>query len=194
VSTNGKTKSWFNHFARTSAKVTGHPIAFFVAVGIIIVWALTGPIFQFNDTWQLVINTSTTIVTFLMVFLIQNAQNRDSLALQLKMDEVIRAVQGAHNTLMNLEELDDEELEEFHKKYAALAERARQKLERGIKDDGCPELDEAEDKVDEAKDEVEAEADRVNEQFKEEVEEVAAKVKKKSRAAKPRTKPTRKSA
>src|SRR4051794_35851213 len=108
--TKNTTKSRFNRFARWSARVTGHPFAFLVAVVVIIIWACTGPMFHYNDTWQLVINTGTTIVTFLMVFLIQNAQNRESIALQLKMDEVIRAVKGAHNTMMNLEELEDEEL------------------------------------------------------------------------------------
>jgi len=131
----------FNHFARVSARVTGHPIAFLLAFLIIVIWACTGPIFKFNDTWQLVINTGTTIVTFLMVFLIQNAQNRDGLALQLKMDEVIRSVQGAKNDLLNLEDLDDDELDAMHKKYAALAELARKRLERGMEDAGCPDID-----------------------------------------------------
>jgi low affinity Fe/Cu permease len=135
-------RSRFNHFARQTSMVTGHPFAFLIAVAIIIVWAITGPIFGFNDTWQLVINTGTTIVTFLMVFLIQNTQNRDSLAMQIKMDEVIRAVQGAHNSLLNLEEMDDKELEALHKKYEGLAEQARQHLEKGGGDIDSPELDE----------------------------------------------------
>jgi low affinity Fe/Cu permease len=165
---NQTTRSRFNQFARTAAQVTGHPIAFLIAVLVIAVWAVTGPMFGFNDTWQLVINTGTTIVTFLMVFLIQNAQNRDSLALQIKMDEVIRAVEGAHNSMVNLESLEDDELLRLRKKYESLAEHARKKLERGAGDIDCPELDEIEDVVEETK-----------EQVKLEVEEAAADVKKK---------------
>jgi low affinity Fe/Cu permease len=140
-SRSSKVKAWFNRFARAAARIAGHPAAFLVALGVVVVWAVTGPIFQYSNTWQLFINTGTTIVTFLMVFLIQNAQNRESLALQLKMDEVIRAVEGAHNTLMNLEDLEDEELEEIHKKYTSLAQRAREMLDRGEQDVGCPDLD-----------------------------------------------------
>src|SRR3954447_21882186 len=111
MSTNGKTtKSGFNRFARTSAKVTGHPVAFLTAVAIIVIWALTGPIFHFSDTWQLVINTGTTIITFLMVFLIQNTQNRDGKALHLKLDELIRALDGARNNMIDLDRLSDAEL------------------------------------------------------------------------------------
>ena len=101
------------------------------AVMIIVIWGLSGPVFHFSDTWQLVINTGTTIVTFLMVFLIQNSQNRESKAVQVKLDEIIRALEGAHNTLLNLEELDDKELDTIHKRYVALADRARDALERG---------------------------------------------------------------
>ena len=103
----------------------GHPLAFLLAGLIIVVWAITGPFFGFSDTWQLVINTSTTIVTFLMVFLIQNTQNRDSTAVQLKLDELIRAVEGAHNSLLDLEELEDLELERLRAVYEELARRAR---------------------------------------------------------------------
>ena len=100
----------FVGFANAASRAAGRSYAFVFAVGIIIVWAITGPLFKFSDTWQLVINTGTTIITFLMVFLIQNTQNRDSEAMHVKMDEVIRAVNGAHNGLLDLEELDDEEL------------------------------------------------------------------------------------
>jgi low affinity Fe/Cu permease len=100
---------------------------FVVAVGVIVAWAISGPLFGFSDTWQLVINTGTTIVTFLMVFLIQNTQSRDTEAMQLKLDELIRATKGAHNSLLDLEELEDEALAEFRAQYEALAEAARKK-------------------------------------------------------------------
>src|ERR1700675_1001388 len=116
-----KKNSWFNIFAKTSARATGRPVAFILALGTIVVWAVTGPIFGFSDTWQLVINTSTTIVTFLMVFLIQNTQNRDSAAVQIKLDELIRTVEGAHNALLDLEELSEKELERFRLRYEQLA-------------------------------------------------------------------------
>src|ERR1043165_1169073 len=104
-------KSWFARFARATARASGHPLAFLIAVLIVLLWAMTGRIFNFSDTWQLVINTGTTIVTFLMVFLIQNTQNRDSEAVQVKLDELIRAIEGAHNALLNLEDLDEAELD-----------------------------------------------------------------------------------
>jgi low affinity Fe/Cu permease len=126
--------SQFTRFAKWTSRATGHPTAFVAATLIIVVWAVTGPIFGFSDTWQLVINTGTTIVTFLMVFLIQNTQNRDSEAMQLKLDELIRAVNGAHNGLLDLEELTEKDLERIKARYEALARKAREDLERGLKD------------------------------------------------------------
>ncbi|HKY54844.1 MAG TPA: low affinity iron permease family protein [Anaerolineales bacterium] len=121
--------SVFTRFAKWASRATGRPGTFIGAVLIILVWALTGPIFDFSDTWQLVINTGTTIITFLMVFLIQNTQNRDTEAMQIKLDELIRAVSSAQNTMMDLEELDEEELDKIRAEYEKLAEKARKKLE-----------------------------------------------------------------
>ena len=104
------------------------------------VWGITGPIFGFSDTWQLAINTGTTIVTFLMVFLIQHTQNRDSHAVQLKLDELIRAVSGAHNALLDLESLEENELERFRVRYEEIARNARESLRRGEMDTGTPEI------------------------------------------------------
>jgi low affinity Fe/Cu permease len=112
----------------------GHPVAFLLAVLILVGWAVTGPFFGFSDTWQLIINTGTTIVTFLMVFLIQNTQNRDSTALQLKLDELIRAVEGAHNSLLDLEELEEQDLERLRAAYEELARRAREQGLPGLFD------------------------------------------------------------
>lgn len=119
----------FTKFAKWTARVTGKPITFISAVIIILIWAVTGPFFNFSDTWQLVINTGTTIITFLMVFLIQNTQNRDTEALQLKLDELICANQEANNKVLNLEELDDDELDEIREEYYKLAKRAREELD-----------------------------------------------------------------
>ena len=132
---------WFDRLAKIGARATGHPFGFGLAVLIILAWMVTGPLFGFSDTWQLVINTATTIVTFLMVFLIQNTQNRDSAAMQIKLDELIRATTSAHNALLDLEELSQEELDGFHEKYEALAQRAREELQRGLRDDGQPNVD-----------------------------------------------------
>ena len=132
--------SWYSLFAKHAAHFCGRPRVFLMAVGVIVAWILTGPIFGFSDTWQLVINTGTTIVTFLMVFLIQNTQTRDTEAMQVKLDELIRATSGAHNALLDLEELEDENLEAFRTKYQALAGAARSELSRGRQDTGTPEL------------------------------------------------------
>ena len=120
-----KTQSWFSSFSKKTARATGRPAAFGIAAAVILVWAITGPMFKFSDTWQLVINTGTTIVTFLMVFLIQCTQNRDSEAVQVKLDELIRAVEGAQNSLLDLEELEEEDLDQIREKYQRLAKAAR---------------------------------------------------------------------
>jgi low affinity Fe/Cu permease len=135
-----KSTSRFTHFAKWTARVTGRPITFAAALSIILAWAATGPIFHFSDTWQLVINTGTTIVTFLMVFLIQNTQNRDSEAIQIKLDELIRAMQGAHNALLDLEELEEQDLDRIRGDYEKLAERARLELRNRRVDTGTPEV------------------------------------------------------
>ncbi len=130
--------SWYSRFAKTASRFCGRPRVFVLAVAIIAIWIITGPIFAFSNTWQLVINTGTTIVTFLMVFLIQNTQNRDTEAIQIKLDELIRATVGAHNALLDLEELEDEALDVFRQKYLHLAEEAREKLSAGSADTGTP--------------------------------------------------------
>ncbi|QSX73990.1 low affinity iron permease family protein [Lysobacter arenosi] len=132
-------KSWYTRFAKSAAHFAGRPRVFALAALLILVWIVTGPIFGFSDTWQLVINTGTTIITFLMVFLIQNTQNRDTEAIQVKLDELIRATHGAHNALLDLEELEEMTLDEFKAKYQALATHARNDLDRGKKDTGTPE-------------------------------------------------------
>lgn len=136
-----KSKSWFSRFAKLTAKASGRPSAFGAAVAVILVWIVSGPLFDYGDTWQLAINTGTTIVTFLMVFLIQNQQNIDSEAMQVKLDELIRSIKGAHNELLDLEELEEEELDTIHTRYEKLAERARGELRRGTSDTGSPAMD-----------------------------------------------------
>jgi low affinity Fe/Cu permease len=133
-------KHWFGFFAKRVERVTGHPITFFAAVSLIVVWGITGPIFDYSDTWQLVINTGTTIVTFLMVFLIQNSQNRDTGAIQTKLDELIRAIEGAHNALLDLEELDEGEIEHIRRDYRRLAQDARKAIKKGLTDTDCAEV------------------------------------------------------
>ncbi|MDP3262068.1 MAG: low affinity iron permease family protein [Tabrizicola sp.] len=132
--------SVYTRAARWIAQLSGRPVTFLLAVGSIILWLVTGPLFGFSDTWQLVINTGTTIVTFLMVFLIQNTQNRDTTAMQLKLDELIRATEGAHLSLLDLEELEERELAAFVAQYEALAARGRAQLDKGKSDTGTPEV------------------------------------------------------
>jgi low affinity Fe/Cu permease len=124
--------------SKAIARVCGKPIVFLLAVGVIVVWIVTGPLFGFSDTWQLVINTGTTVITFLMVFLIQNTQNRDTEAIQIKLDELIRATAGAHNALLDLEEMDELLLDQFRAKYQTLAKDAQSKLAVGQLDTDTP--------------------------------------------------------
>lgn len=135
-----ESRTWFTRFAKGTARVSGRPITFGIALLIIIAWAITGPLFGYSDTWQLVINTGTTIITFLMVFLIQNTQNRDTQALQVKLDELLRATEGAHNALLDLEELEDDELEKIRSRYRNLAASAREELARGERDTGTQDV------------------------------------------------------
>ena len=137
--------------ANAVARWAGKPATFAICCLTIVIWAVTGPIFHYSDTWQLIINTGTTIVTFLMVFLIQNTQNRDSEAMHVKMDELIRALEGAHNALLDLEELDDKTLDTVRARYRKLAAKARADIEAGKRDIGCDDLDE-----DDAEDEAQA--------------------------------------
>ncbi len=125
--------------------MTGRPVTFIIAVVVVLAWVITGPLFRFSDTWQLVINTATTIVTFLMVFLIQNTQNRDSEAIHIKLDELIRAAKGAHNALLDLEELEDEHLDRLRNHYKRIAERARVDLEAGLIDTDVPDVPDEDD-------------------------------------------------
>ncbi len=129
----------FQNFAKWTSRAAGRPSAFLCALLIIVVWLTTGPLFHYSDTWQLVINTGTTIITFLMVFLIQNTQNRDSAAVQVKLDELIRSANGAHNALLDLEELEEAELDRIRATYQKLASRARDELRRGNVDTASPE-------------------------------------------------------
>ena len=129
----------FAALARDASAALGSSWAFALACSVVLVWGITGPLFGFSDSWQLVINTGTTIVTFLMVFLIQNTQNRDTEAMQVKLDELIRATQGAHNALLDLEELDEETIQAFRKRYEALAAKARRNQDQGEADTGSPE-------------------------------------------------------
>ena len=130
----------FDRFAKWTSRASGHPATFAAAVLVVAGWAITGPIFGFSNTWQLVINTGTTIITFLMVFLIQNTQNRDGAAMQLKLDELIRSIDGAHNGFLDLEELSDEDLARIRARFEALARESRENLQRSLRDTGTTEL------------------------------------------------------
>src|ERR671936_1358179 len=133
-------RSPFSRFAKWTAHATGHPLAFVLAAATIVVWLVTGPVFRCSDTWQLGINTGTTVVTFLMVFLIQNTQNRDSAAVHLKLDELIRTVGGAHNALLDLEELRETDLERLRSRYESLGRTARAELLHGRVDTDSPDV------------------------------------------------------
>ena len=136
----------FTAIAGRIAAFAGRPLAFVLALAAVVVWAVTGPIFGFSEVWQLVINTGTTIVTFLMVFLIQNTQNRDTAAMQIKLDELIRAVDNAHNALLDLEELDEKDLARFRERYERLAKQARTDLSDVHRDVDLPKVDGGEQK------------------------------------------------
>jgi len=136
-------KDPFVRFANATATWSGRPVIFLLALGIVLAWIVTGPLFHFSDTWQLVINTGTTIVTFLMVFLIQNTQNRDTYAIQLKLDELIRATQGAHTALLDLEELSEREISVIRRRYLDLARAARERLRAGGLDTDIPDINPA---------------------------------------------------
>ncbi|WP_034279158.1 low affinity iron permease family protein [Alkanindiges illinoisensis] len=133
-----KLMHYYEAIARGAAKYSGRPATFLIAVIVVIAWAVSGPVFHYSDTWQLVINTGTTIITFLMVFLIQNTQNSDTTAIQLKLDELIRVKKAADNALLNLENLNSAELEAYRKKYQILAKEACEELEERIEDNKEP--------------------------------------------------------
>jgi low affinity Fe/Cu permease len=126
--------SQYSRFSQWFSQASGRPVAFTLALGLTMAWILLGPVFHFSDTWQLAMNTISSIVTFLMVFAIQNTQNRQTDALQIKLDELIRATRGAHNALLDLEELEDTQLKTFRDGYTTLAHQAREDLKRGLPD------------------------------------------------------------
>lgn len=133
-------KTLFTQFSKAAANYSGKPLTFGLAIFIILAWLISGPLFNFSDTWQLIINTSTTIITFLMVFLIQSTQNRDTAAIQIKLDELIRATHGAHNALLDLEELEDSQISKIRANYEMLADKARKDLEAGKVDTEMPDI------------------------------------------------------
>jgi low affinity Fe/Cu permease len=132
--------SFFTRVANATSRLAGRASTFIVMCGLVVLWAAAGPYFHYSDSWQLTINTGTTILTFLMVFLIQATQNRDAAAIQIKLDEIIRSLDGAHNAMLDLEELDEEDLVKMRESYLALAERARLALKRGDTDTDVPDL------------------------------------------------------
>ena len=138
--TPAKSPSWFTSFTKLTARQSGRPTTFVLALAIIVVWAVTGPVFHWSDTWHLIVNTGTTIITFLMVFLIQSTQNRDAIAVQVKLDELLRVTAGAHNVLMDLEELEEEQLERIRRVYERFAADARRGVDAGRSDEGVPEI------------------------------------------------------
>ena len=132
----------FTRFAKHTSRLAGRPGTFAIMVLMVLAWAITGPYFHYSENWQLAINTSTTIITFLMVFLIQGAQNRDAEAVQVKLDEIIRCIEGARNELLDLEEMEEEDLKRIRQNYLDLADKARQHLEKqGRHDTGVPDLE-----------------------------------------------------
>jgi low affinity Fe/Cu permease len=133
--------SYFQRIAKGTSRLAGRPATFAVVTIVVLTWAISGPIFDYSNTWQLSINTLTTIVTFLMVFLIQATQNRDAEAIQIKLDELLRAHEGAHNALLDLEELEEDELRKLRANYLRLAEEARRKLKKGGGDTDVPDID-----------------------------------------------------
>lgn len=133
-------QAWYRKLSRTASKRAGKSATFACACGVVMLWLASGPLFAYSDTWQLAINTATTIVTFLMVFLIQNTQNRDAEAVQIKLDELIRATRGAHNALLDLEERTDHQLDQLRERYEALARQAQALVLEGREDTGNPEL------------------------------------------------------
>jgi low affinity Fe/Cu permease len=136
-------RAWrFGNLSRAIATLVGRPAAFAAAVVAIVLWAASGPLFEFSDTWQLMVNTTTTIITFLMVFVIQNTQNRDTAAIQIKLDEIIRATEGAHNAVLDLEQLDEEQLQLYLRRYEQLAGEARERLRQGRLDTDAPDIKE----------------------------------------------------
>jgi low affinity Fe/Cu permease len=136
------TPTLFTRLSKGTSRVAGRPLTFALVVILVVAWAVSGPLFDYSDTWQLTINTLTTIVTFLMVFLIQATQNRDAEAIQIKLDELLRAQQGAHNALLDLEELEEDDLRRLRANYLRLAEEARRHIEKGEGDTDVPDIDE----------------------------------------------------
>jgi low affinity Fe/Cu permease len=136
----------FSKFARFLSNVLGTSLAFNIAVSFVILWLITGPIFKFSIGWQLIVNTSANIITLLMVFLLQNTQNRNTIAIQLKLDEIIRAMEGTHNELLKVEQLSDKDLNELLKRYEDLAGEVKKKIKKGESDLGSPKVKKGEEK------------------------------------------------